>query len=130
MSEAIERIVGAYIKLCNRKALEDMKAHRRRLADELKSINGTLDLSSSIKQLEGEIAIIEAGPYEAEYRSRRLMFAQGRLASLPGRPEIQHRLSGICSLGGVGISEVGSLNPGSFDAARCMPTLGKRKRSP
>jgi hypothetical protein len=61
MSEAIERIVGAYIKLGNRKALEDMKAHRRRLADELKSINGTLDLSSSIKQLEDEIAIIDAG---------------------------------------------------------------------
>jgi hypothetical protein len=53
------------------------------------------------------------------------MFTQGRLASLPGRPEIQHRLSGICSLGGVGISEVGSLNPGSFDAARCVPTSGK-----
>jgi hypothetical protein len=41
--------------------LEDLKAHRRRLADELKSINGTLDLSSSIKLLEDEIAIIDAG---------------------------------------------------------------------
>jgi hypothetical protein len=61
MSEAIERIVGAYIKLRNQKALEDMKVHRRRLADELKSINGTLDLSSSIKQIEDEIAIIDAG---------------------------------------------------------------------
>jgi hypothetical protein len=41
MSEAIERIVGAYVKLRNRK--------------------GTLDLSSSIKQLEDEIAVIDAG---------------------------------------------------------------------
>jgi hypothetical protein len=54
MSEAIERIVGAYVKLRNRKALEDLKAHRCRLATELKSINGTLDLSSSIKLLEDE----------------------------------------------------------------------------
>jgi hypothetical protein len=61
MSEAIERIVGAYVKLGNRKALEDLKAHRCRLATELRSINGTLDLSSSIKLLEDEIAIIDAG---------------------------------------------------------------------
>jgi hypothetical protein len=61
MSEAIERIVGAYVKLRNRKALEDLKAHRCRLATEPRSINGTLDLSSSIKLLEDEIAIIDAG---------------------------------------------------------------------
>ena len=61
MSEAIERIVGAYVKLRNRKALEDLKDHRCRLTNELKSINGTLDLSSPIKQLEDEIADIDAG---------------------------------------------------------------------
>ena len=61
MSEAIERIVGAYVKLRNRKALEDLKAHRYRLATELKSINTVLDLSFSIKQIEKEIEIIEAG---------------------------------------------------------------------
>jgi len=61
MSEAIERIVGAYVQLRNRKALEDMKGHRQRLATELKSINGTLDLSSSIKQLEDDIAVIDGG---------------------------------------------------------------------
>jgi hypothetical protein len=37
MSEAIERIVGAYVKLENRKALEGMKVHRQRLITELKS---------------------------------------------------------------------------------------------
>ena len=61
MSEAMERIVGAYVELRNRKALEDMKDHRHRLATELKSLNGQLNLSSSIKLLEEEIAVIEAG---------------------------------------------------------------------
>lgn len=61
MSEAIERIVDLYVKSKGRKALEDLKAHRLRLATELKSINGALDLSSSIKQLEKEIAVIDAG---------------------------------------------------------------------
>jgi hypothetical protein len=61
MSEAIERIVGAYVKLRNRKALEDMKAHRQRLATEISSLNGTLDLSLPIKQLEDDAAVIDAG---------------------------------------------------------------------
>jgi hypothetical protein len=61
MSEAIELIVDAYVKLRARKALEDLKAHRQRLASELKSINTVLDLSSSIKLIEDEIAVVEAG---------------------------------------------------------------------
>ena len=61
MSEAIERIVGAYVELRNRRALEDMKAHRHRFVTELKSMNGTFDLSSPIKQLETDIAVIDAG---------------------------------------------------------------------
>ena len=61
MSEAMELIVDAYAKLRARKALEDLKAHRYRLATELKSINSPLDPSISIKQIEKEIEIIEAG---------------------------------------------------------------------
>jgi hypothetical protein len=61
MSKAIELIVDGYVKVRGRKALEDLKAHRHRLASELKSLNGPLDLSSSIKQLEEEIAAIDAG---------------------------------------------------------------------
>jgi hypothetical protein len=61
MSEAIERIVGAYVKLRNRKALEDLKAHRQRLVTEIKSFCGVIDVSSQIKQLEDEIAVIDAG---------------------------------------------------------------------
>ena len=60
-AEAIERIVGAYVELRNRRALEDMKAHRHRFVTELKSMNGTFDLSSPIKQLETDIAVIDAG---------------------------------------------------------------------
>jgi len=61
MSGAIERIVGAYVKLGNRKALEEMKVHRQRLITELKSAHGAFDLSLSIKQLDDEIAVIELG---------------------------------------------------------------------
>jgi len=57
----MELIVDGYVKLSGRKALEDLKAHRRHLADELKSINGVLDLSSSIQLLEDEITMIDAG---------------------------------------------------------------------
>jgi hypothetical protein len=61
MSEAMERIVDAYVKLRNRKALEDMKVHRHRLATELKSLLGVIDVRLSIRQLEDEIAVIDAG---------------------------------------------------------------------
>ena len=61
MSEAMKFIVDGYVKLCARKELDDLKAHRCRLATELKSINGPFDLSSSIKQLEKEIEVIEEG---------------------------------------------------------------------
>ena len=61
MSEAIERIVGAYVKLRNRKVLEDMKVHRQRLTTELMSAHGAFDLSLLIKQLDDEIAVTELG---------------------------------------------------------------------
>jgi hypothetical protein len=61
MSEAVERIVGAYVKLRNRKALEDIKVHRQRLITELKSACGAFDLSLLIKQLDDEIWVIEVG---------------------------------------------------------------------
>ena len=61
MSEAIERIVGAYVKLGNRKALEDLKVHHQRLITELKSAHDAFDLSLLIKQLDDEIWVIEVG---------------------------------------------------------------------
>jgi hypothetical protein len=62
MSEAMKLIVDGYVKLGARKELDDLKAHRYRLATELKSRRGgPFDLSSSIKQLDDEIAVIQAG---------------------------------------------------------------------
>ena len=61
MSEAMKLIVDGYVKLSARKALDDLNAHRRRLATELRSINGPFDLSASIRQLEKEIEVIEEG---------------------------------------------------------------------
>ena len=61
MSEAMKLIVDGYVKLSARKALDDLNAHRRRLATELRSIPGPFDLSSSIRQLEKEIEVIEEG---------------------------------------------------------------------
>jgi len=61
MSEAVELIVNGYVKLNGRKELEDMTDRRRRLANELKLSDGVIDLSSSIKGLEDEIAVIDAG---------------------------------------------------------------------
>ena len=57
---AIERMVRVYVELRNRKELENMKAHRHRLVAELKSMKGAVDLSSQIKLLEDDIAVIEA----------------------------------------------------------------------
>ena len=57
MSEAMKLIVDGYVKLGARKELDDLKAHRYRLATELKSRRGgALDLSSPIRQLEDERA--------------------------------------------------------------------------
>jgi hypothetical protein len=59
--EPIGSIVAAYVRLRNRKALDDLRAHRGRLTAELKSLSGPYDASRVIAQLDNEIAIIEAG---------------------------------------------------------------------
>jgi prefoldin subunit 5 len=61
MSQAMQLIVDGYVKLSARKALEDLKEHRERLATELRSLNSVLDLSSTVGHLEREIAIIDDG---------------------------------------------------------------------
>jgi hypothetical protein len=60
MSEAIQQIVDAYVRLNNRRALEDLRMHRQRMAVDLKSRTG-FDLSLPIRQIDEEIAVIEAG---------------------------------------------------------------------
>ena len=60
MSDAIQRIVDAYVRFNNRRALEDLMMHRQRLAIDLKSRRG-FDFSLPIRQVDEEIAVIEAG---------------------------------------------------------------------
>jgi hypothetical protein len=60
MKTAIEQIADVYIRLNNRRALEDLRMHRQRLAVDLKLRTG-YDFSSPIGQIEDEIAVIEAG---------------------------------------------------------------------
>lgn len=60
MPNAIEQIVGAYVRLKNRRGLDELMMHRQRLAVDLKSRSG-YDFSLPIGQINEEIAIIEAG---------------------------------------------------------------------
>ena len=59
MEPAIKKIVDTYVRLKNRRAIEDLLIHRRRLAIDLKSRKG-YDFSRSIAQVDEEITIIEA----------------------------------------------------------------------
>ena len=60
MSNAIAQIVDAYVRLKNRRGLDELMMHRQRLAVELKSRSG-FDFGRPISQIDEEIAIIEAG---------------------------------------------------------------------
>lgn len=61
MPNAIEQIVDAYVRLKNRRGLDELMMHRQRLAVDLKSRSGTYDFSLAIGKIDEEIAIIEAG---------------------------------------------------------------------
>jgi hypothetical protein len=62
LTKAIEGIVDAYVKLGDRRALEDLRMHRRRLAVDLKGrSSGSYDFSLPLGQIDEEIAAIEGG---------------------------------------------------------------------
>lgn len=61
MPNAIEQIVDAYVRLKNRRGLDELMMHRQRLAVDLKSRSGKYDFSLPIGKIDEEIAIIEAG---------------------------------------------------------------------
>jgi len=61
MSKAIELIVDGYVRLNDRNALDDLKAQREQLAAHLKATNARLDHGATIRQIEDELAVIEAG---------------------------------------------------------------------
>jgi hypothetical protein len=58
MSTAIEHIVSFFVALGNRRQLEDMKLQRERAVLDLQGQSG---VSVPIRQLENEIAVIDAG---------------------------------------------------------------------
>lgn len=60
MEKAIERIVDAYVRLNNRRALEDLMMHRQKIAVDLAG-RRDCDFSLPLGQIDGEIAVIEAG---------------------------------------------------------------------
>ncbi|MDA9410161.1 hypothetical protein [Bradyrhizobium sp. CCBAU 45384] len=61
MSNAIAQIVDAYVRLKNRRGLDELMMHRQRLAVDLKGRSGAYDLSLPISKINEEIAIIEEG---------------------------------------------------------------------
>ncbi len=62
MSNAIEQIVDAYVRLKNRRGLDELMMHRQRLAVDLKSRSSArYDFGLPIEKINEEISIIEAG---------------------------------------------------------------------
>ncbi|MBR0898840.1 hypothetical protein JQ616_28105 [Bradyrhizobium tropiciagri] len=60
MKSSIECIVDGYVRLNDRRALEDLLSHREMLLNRLGGQTG-LDLSGTIKQIADERRVIEAG---------------------------------------------------------------------
>ena len=62
MDKAIEQIVDDYVRLQNRNALEDLRTQRQGLLSDLKGrSDSAYDVSGAMRQLEDELAVIEAG---------------------------------------------------------------------
>lgn len=62
MSLAIKLIVDGYVRLNDQQALKDVLGHRQQIGKQLRETpKSWVDLSSSIKQIDEEIAVIEAG---------------------------------------------------------------------
>ncbi|MDA9392542.1 hypothetical protein WN73_18595 [Bradyrhizobium sp. CCBAU 45394] len=60
MSKAIELIVAGYVKVKDRRALEELSSHRRKLLSDLQAVTG-LDAAGAIQGIQDELAAIEAG---------------------------------------------------------------------
>jgi hypothetical protein len=62
MSEAMNLIVAGYIRLKDRKSLEDMRLHRQALRNDLNRSKGCLDIvGNSIRLVDEDILAIEEG---------------------------------------------------------------------
>ncbi|WP_461321305.1 hypothetical protein [Bradyrhizobium diazoefficiens] len=60
MPNAIELIVDGYVSLNDRRALDDLRMQRRKLAVDLKALTG-FDCQTTIQQIKEDIMVIEAG---------------------------------------------------------------------
>lgn len=67
MSRSMELIVAGYVKVKDRKALEQLRAHRRKLLTELKQISG-INPINAVQAAQDELVIIEAGLEELKPR--------------------------------------------------------------
>jgi hypothetical protein len=62
MSKAMKQIVQVYVRHLNRRALEDLRKHRQKLALELRTqARPGYDFGLPIRQINEEIAVVEAG---------------------------------------------------------------------
>ena len=62
MSHAIKLIVDGYVRLNDHQALKDVLGHRQQIGKRLRETPGSwVDPSGPIKQIDEEIAVIEAG---------------------------------------------------------------------
>ena len=61
MKTAIELIVKTYVRLNNRRALEEMLLHRQRLWVDLNTRSSTFDVTGPIGQIDEEIEVLKAG---------------------------------------------------------------------
>jgi hypothetical protein len=86
MSMALELIIDGYIRLGDRGALAELKAHREDLLAQLSAQSGgCFDVSRSVGQMQGEIGQIEAGLARLDARAVALtnpMLANGLAACL------------------------------------------------
>ena len=62
MSKAMQQIVQVYVRHQNRRALEDLRKHRQRLALDLRArARPGYDFGLPIRQINEELVVIEAG---------------------------------------------------------------------
>ena len=62
MKSSIQSIVDVHVRYGNRKALDDLRAHRGGLIRDLWAVmSGPYDVSSAIAEIENDIVVIEAG---------------------------------------------------------------------
>jgi hypothetical protein len=71
MPNAIELIVDGYVSLSDRRALDDLRIQRRKLAVDLKALTG-FDCRTTIQQIEEDLMVIEAGAGAVGWRSNKL----------------------------------------------------------